>query len=207
MTDYGTDFCAWRTGFSDVTDEEFDWLIKNAAYEPSEDDEAPTDPPWYDSEGEVVPFRTNEAREWREFSIESSGESSVSHACEFIKAFLAKFRSTKAHALEWAMTCNKNEPDAFGGGAAFITATEIKYTNTYDWIDRQVKRFNRKPPKHPVYVYRFELVSEKPITTADLHSLAEDYDPITPGVTRVIHVEGETIRRAETYCVEAWFDD
>lgn len=204
MTDYGTDFC---TGFSDVTDEEFDWLIKSAAYEPSGDDETPTDPPWYDSDGGFVPFCTDAKREEREFFIESSGESSVSHACEFIKAFLAKFRPTQAHALGWASTCSKNEPDAFGGGAAFITATEIKYTNTDEWIARQVKRFNRKPPKHPVYVYRFELVSEKSIDMMKRAELAKEYTHDTPGVTRVLALDGETIRRAETYCVEGWFDD
>jgi hypothetical protein len=108
---------------------------------------------------------------------------------------------------EWACTCDRNRPDGFGGGAAFITATEIKYDGSSNWLTRQIKKFERKPPKRPVYVYRFELVSAEPIPTDALHELAADYDPITPGVTRVSHVEGVRVRRAETYCVEAWFED
>lgn len=202
MANYHTEFC---TGIEDVSDEEFTWLIANAAYERPEDaSDDLDDPPWYDPDGETVPFDTKADRADRTFYIESTGESSVDHACEFIKAFPAKFRPTKAHCLGWASTCDQNRPDAFGGGA-FITATDIKYRGSFSWLEQQVKRFNRKPPRHPVYVYRFELVSDAPIGPAELHELAAEYDPITPGVTRVIHVEGERVRRAETYSVEEWF--
>lgn len=205
MANYHTEFC---TKLSDMTDEEFAWLIANAQYKPEERQKVERknmDPPWYDPDRKLVPFDTSADKDARTFSIESNGESSVDHACEFIKAFLAKFRPAKAHCLGWAATCDQNRPGAFGGGGAFITATEIKYNGSFNWLEQQVKRFNRKPPKHPVYVYRFELISAEPIDMMERAELAQGYDQRTPGATRVLALDGERVRRAETYAFEEWF--
>ena len=36
--------------------------------------------------------------------------------------------------FEWSQDCSKPRVDAYGGGAAIITAAEIKTLNTADWI-------------------------------------------------------------------------
>ena len=39
--------------------------------------------------------------------------------------------------LEWSGWSDKVRPDSFGGGATFITRTEIKYFTTHDWLNEQ----------------------------------------------------------------------
>ena len=55
-------------------------------------------------------------------------------ACLFIQHLLQKFESTGWVAFEWSHDCSKPRTDAFGGGAAFITATEIETFTTSDWL-------------------------------------------------------------------------
>lgn len=39
--------------------------------------------------------------------------------------------------FEWADTCSKPRLDAFGGGAMFVTATEIRGMHTSRWLAEQ----------------------------------------------------------------------
>jgi hypothetical protein len=62
---------------------------------------------------------------------ESGGIDAV---CAFIQHLLQKFNIAPFVAFEWSHDCSKPRTDAFGGGAAFITAKEIKTINTSDWL-------------------------------------------------------------------------
>ena len=58
--------------------------------------------------------------------------------CEFIQHLLQKFNPTSHVTFEWSHDCSKPRVDAYGGGAAFITAKEIKSMSTAAWLNEQV---------------------------------------------------------------------
>ena len=55
-------------------------------------------------------------------------------ACLFIQHLLQKFEFAGGVAFEWSHDCSKPRTDAFGGGAAFITANEIENMTTSEWL-------------------------------------------------------------------------
>jgi len=57
-------------------------------------------------------------------------------ACEFIQHLLQKFEFAPAVAFEWSHDCSKPRTDAYGGGAAFITQTEIETFSTSEWLQK-----------------------------------------------------------------------
>jgi hypothetical protein len=59
---------------------------------------------------------------------------SIDAACAFIRHLLEKFDPEGCVTFEWSHDCTKPRTDAYGGGAAIITAREIKTMNTADWI-------------------------------------------------------------------------
>jgi hypothetical protein len=61
----------------------------------------------------------------------------IDAVCVFIQHLLQKFDPEGRVSLEWANDCSKPRLDAFGGGAAFITAKEIKTMNTAEWVRQQ----------------------------------------------------------------------
>jgi hypothetical protein len=70
-----------------------------------------------------------------------SDQGGIDAVCAFIQYLLERF-DPEAHAtLEWSNDCSKPRLDAFGGGAAFITAHKIRSINTGVWLHRQVTRF------------------------------------------------------------------
>ena len=52
----------------------------------------------------------------------------------FIQHLLQKFAFAGGVAFEWSHDCSKPLTDAFGGGAAFITANEIETMTTQEWL-------------------------------------------------------------------------
>ena len=83
----------------------------------------------------------DETEEWN-FETEADGEGIWLHsqyggqdaACVFIQHLLQKFEFAPAVAFEWSRDCSKPLTDAFGGGAAFVTAKKIKTMTTYEWL-------------------------------------------------------------------------
>ena len=66
---------------------------------------------------------------------EAGGNEAV---CAFVQHLLQKFEPAPFVAFEWSHDCTKPRTDAYGGGAAIITQTEIKTMNTADWIRAQL---------------------------------------------------------------------
>lgn len=58
-------------------------------------------------------------------------------AMGFIQHLLAKFTPAEHIEFEWSNDCSKPRLDAFGGGAAFITAEKIEYMTTTEWLNTQ----------------------------------------------------------------------
>ena len=63
----------------------------------------------------------------------------VSHAGEFARAFLARFRPADCWQLTWAETCSKPRIGEFGGGGLFVTASRVSYCVPHDWLRRRKK--------------------------------------------------------------------
>ena len=91
-------------------------------------------------------YGVEEPEDWRGFEASINAEKSAlwihgdslpDHLPKFIQNFLKEFRPDGHWTLEWAETCDKPLLDAFGGGAAFVTATEIKYFHTSEWVTKQ----------------------------------------------------------------------
>ena len=58
-------------------------------------------------------------------------------ACGFIHHLLKHFDPEGRVSLEWSHDCSKPLVDAYGGGAAFITAEEIHSFSTAQWLEQQ----------------------------------------------------------------------
>lgn len=76
---------------------------------------------------------------------QANGESSgVDDAINFIQHLLKKFDHKSAVTIGWSNCCGKPRLDAFGGGAAIIMAEEVKWFNTSQWIDEQLKAITKE---------------------------------------------------------------
>ena len=62
----------------------------------------------------------------------------VDAVCAFIQDLLQKFDPQGKLSFEWSHDCSKPRVDAYGGGAAFITAKEIKTISTAAWLNEQI---------------------------------------------------------------------
>jgi len=58
----------------------------------------------------------------------------VDAVCAFIQHLLQRYARDQCVELEWANDCSKPRTDAFGGGAAIITAKDIKSMSTGEWM-------------------------------------------------------------------------
>jgi hypothetical protein len=77
-----------------------------------------------------------------------SSNGGIDAICAFIQHLLQRFAPGEHVTLEWSNDCSKPRVDAFGGGAALITARKIKTINTGEWLYREVTRL-RKPARKP----------------------------------------------------------
>ncbi len=66
-----------------------------------------------------------------------SSNGGIDAVCAFIQHLLGKFDPHGSVSLEWSHDCTKPRTDAFGGGAAFITARKIKTMSTGQWLHKQ----------------------------------------------------------------------
>ena len=75
-----------------------------------------------------------------------SSNDGIDAVCAFIQHLLELYDPTAHVTLEWSNDCSKPRVDAFGRGAAFITADKIKTITTGDWLHRQVARLKARKP-------------------------------------------------------------
>ncbi len=76
-----------------------------------------------------------------------SSNGGIDAVCAFIQHLLGKFDPHRCVGLEWSHDCSKPRTDAFGGGAAFITASNIKTLSTGAWLQKQTAAHARKQTK------------------------------------------------------------
>ena len=67
-----------------------------------------------------------------------SDSGGVDAICAFIQHLLKKFTPTAHIGFEWSHDCSKPRIDAYGGGAALVTAQSITSIDTTDWLQSQL---------------------------------------------------------------------
>ena len=65
-----------------------------------------------------------------------SSDGGIDAVCLFIQHLLQRFDPSGRVTFEWSHDCSKPRTDAYGGGAAIITATEIKTMSTSEWLNQ-----------------------------------------------------------------------
>lgn len=75
-----------------------------------------------------------------------SSDGGIDAVCAFIQHLLKQFDPENSISLEWSNDCSKPRVDAYGGGAALITAKRISSINTSQWLHRQLTRITKRNP-------------------------------------------------------------
>lgn len=73
-----------------------------------------------------------------------SSNGGIDAVCAFIQHLLRKFNPAGCVEFEWSNDCSKPRADAYGGGAAIITARKIKSMTTYEWLRKQTAARGRQ---------------------------------------------------------------
>ena len=68
-----------------------------------------------------------------------SSNGGINTACAFLQHLLQKFDPAGQVTFEWSHDCSKPRTDAYGGGAAIITAQEIKTMSTCQWLRKHAR--------------------------------------------------------------------
>lgn len=66
-----------------------------------------------------------------------SSEGGVDAACAYVHHLLGKYDPAGRVTFQWSNDCTRPCLDAYGGGAALVTATEIKTMSTHQWLQAQ----------------------------------------------------------------------
>ena len=65
-----------------------------------------------------------------------SSSGGIDAVCAFIQHLLRKFDPQGRVTFEWSNDCSKPRVDAYGGGAAIVTARKIKTITTWGWLQK-----------------------------------------------------------------------
>lgn len=133
MADY---YMQYSFAVENITPEEEAWVIKRLEWD--------EDPRYYP----LCPYCAFENASDGSRSLwihDDEGGSELDVLAEMLQEFLIRFRPGQYIAFSWADTCSKPRIDSFGGGAVFITAIDILWMNTYDWITKQAVKMKEEP--------------------------------------------------------------
>lgn len=150
---------------ADITEEEKDWIKRQLdtswVFGDKEYDEDefpielnPADADWTgvrvlrDLEGYNVDyfgfdyeFCDDEEHGSRLWISDDGGYGDVEHVAHFVQKFLQKFHPDLCWSLTYACVCDKPKIGEFGGGGVFVTAKEIKWQSSHEFVAAQHKEF------------------------------------------------------------------
>ena len=76
--------------------------------------------------------------EWgRHLCFRTAEYGSVDRVAHLVQQFLKRFRQNDSWSLTWATTCSKPRAGEFGGGAVFVTASDITCNDAYTFVEQQ----------------------------------------------------------------------
>ena len=145
-------YLQFSESLDNLTAEEADWLQSQLAEDadtgcpvflldfPDREDDDDTDRGFqYDFEG---------AGDERSLSISAEERGYVERVAHLVQKFLKRFRPDECWSLTYATTCSKLRIGEFGGGAVFVTADEIHWQNSYEFIHQERAAFEAKKAAH-----------------------------------------------------------
>lgn len=119
---------------TNLTPEETEWIETELAKEPEKPEDYDDLP---DFEWKVCSNPDGTHSLW----LYSEEYSDPAQVAGFVQAFLKKFRPTGYFELQWAETCSKPRIGEFGGGAVFVTATDVDYWSAGPWLAKKRNAF------------------------------------------------------------------
>ena len=149
MADYFTTFSF------EISKKYVDFPLKDIAqlidaYREREYDKLPT---WYKDKLSIDDFGEDTVEEYMNIGYKLEDEylwiyteeyPNIDSLVSIINSVMKHYKSKKYVSFEYAYTCNKLRTDGFGGGAAFINSSEVKFFNTCNWVREQIKQFEKK---------------------------------------------------------------
>ena len=88
-------------------------------------------------------FSDEDHKEWgRYLWVGSADHGSMDRVAHLVQKFLRKFRPDQSWSLTYSISCSKPRVGEFGGGAVFVTATDIKWSNAWQFVEEEEKRTN-----------------------------------------------------------------
>ena len=76
-----------------------------------------------------------------------------------VQKFLKKFRPADCWPLTYSETCSKPRVGEFGGGALFVTATDVKWQSAFSFIEQERRAFEQAVAYACVAVAAFFVVA------------------------------------------------
>jgi len=92
---------------------------------------------WECIENWQILYRILTGRDGFQIWLRSDESGDVDTACAIMQHILKRYYPNDYATFSWSNTCSKPRTDGFGGGALFITATEVKFMNTAKWAHDQ----------------------------------------------------------------------
>ena len=141
MADYFTNF-SLQLRLPDEAAQTYALNLAQQASRINQGDEAPADFPaelqsytedWcFDTDADVV---EKQPGLWLH-----SSNGGIEAACAFLQHLLKKFDPSGRVTFQWSNDCSKPRTDAYGGGAAIITARKVKTMSTCQWLCKHARR-------------------------------------------------------------------
>lgn len=115
--------------------------------------------------------------------IEDDGENvMLEHVADFLQVYLKKNDPEGVQMFEYAFTGDKHRPGTFGGGACFVTATDINWIGTNNWLEKNLLEHREKHAPGAKLRYVYELSVEGRELTYKEREYIESYAESTSGV-------------------------
>lgn len=155
-----------------LTDEEIAWFQQALTWDLSEEQEKAeaqgadpdtvTPPGWWEEDAECVGLSYELDQKRREVLLYAEENGNTGCAAELLFAFVTEFRPAAIYTIEWAATCSRMRPGAFGGGACVISREGIRWQRTGEWASRERKTVEARraaEAKDEVYLLRVAAVA------------------------------------------------
>ena len=140
MADYFTNF-SLQVRLPDAAAQTYALNLALEASRINQGDEAPADFPadllsytedWcFDTDADVV---EKQPGLWLH-----SSNGGIDAVCAFLQHLLQKFDPSGRVTFQWSNDCSKPRTDAYGGGAAIITARKVKTMSTGEWLCKHAR--------------------------------------------------------------------
>lgn len=145
-------YTQWAQDVGHLTRAEETWLTKRLKKGEEEEDEETGDRLVNYNWAFYTDTNPNpESNIGRYLHVDADEGSNLDGLLGIMQAFLQKFRPFDSFEIEWADIMDKPRAGGFGGGAAFVTAEEIKSSTTGDWVGEQ-RRKHKMLTTHLLYV-------------------------------------------------------